>query len=306
MENKLAQLKALAMKAAAVEEIDAPARRSRLFPTARAAIAATAVLCVALVALLAYFRWFAPQVDDVALAAPAKSFGGLRPGGESNSGAEKGQVGAGGVGPERDAEGAGSTASTAPLASKGALAPPPTRPGTGPGLPGEEVQELLAVHVAGAVAAPGVYRLPTGARVVDAISAAGGALPEADANAVNLARFLRDGERVVVPRPGETVVEPAAGGVAGAGLGGNETGGAVGGGVGSGGGGGVTGGALVNINLASASQLEQLPGIGPSLAARIVTHREQNGPFQSVQGLLDVPGIGPAKFEALRGLVEVN
>lgn len=165
---------------------------------------------------------------------------------------------------------------------------------------------MLAVHVAGAVAAPGVYRLPTGARVVDAISAAGGALPEADANAVNLARFLRDGERVVVPRPGETVVEPAAGGVAGAGLGGNETGGAVGGGVGSGGGGGVTGGALVNINLASASQLEQLPGIGPSLAARIVTHREQNGPFQSVQGLLDVPGIGPAKFEALRGLVEVN
>lgn len=306
MENKLAELKALAMKAAAVEEIDAPPRRSRLFPTARAAIGAAAVLCALLAAMLAYFRWFAPQVDDVALAAPAKSSAGLETGGEkedapggARASADAAETTAAQTTAQRAAQRAAGEAAGGARASAGAAETAAAQTGAG-----ERAREVLAVHVAGAVASPGVYSLPVGARVVDAIAAAGGALPEADPNAVNLARFLRDGERVVVPRPGESVVEPAGPGDAdsGTGPGPGAAGGASAGGASAGG----VGGALVNINAASAAQLEELPGIGPSLAGRIVTHREKNGPFQSVQGLLDVPGIGPAKFEALREFVSVD
>ncbi|WP_371164385.1 ComEA family DNA-binding protein [Buchananella felis] len=301
MENKLAELKALAMKAAAVEEIDAPPRRSRLFPTARAAIGAAVVLCALLAAMLAYFRWFAPQVDDVALAAPAKSSAGLETAGEKEDapGGARASADAAETTAQTAAQRVAGEAAGGARASAGAAETAAAQTGAG-----ERAREVLAVHVAGAVASPGVYSLPVGARVVDAIAAAGGALPEADPNAVNLARFLRDGERVVVPRPGESVVEPAGPGDAdsGTGPGPGAAGGASAGGASAGG----VGGALVNINAASAAQLEELPGIGPSLAGRIVTHREKNGPFQSVQGLLDVPGIGPAKFEALREFVSVD
>jgi competence protein ComEA len=142
------------------------------------------------------------------------------------------------------------------------------------------------VHVAGAVAAPGVYRLAVGARVVDAIEQAGGALPEADLAALNLAAPLADGQRVYVPLPGETpppVLGPDGG---------------------SGGGSGGSGGAgdgRVNVNTADAGALTALPGIGEVLAQRIVDFREAHGPFGALADLGEVSGIGP---KILAGLAD--
>jgi competence protein ComEA len=153
----------------------------------------------------------------------------------------------------------------------------------------------VVVHVAGAVVSPGVRRLPLGSRVIDALDAAGGALPEADLPRINLAAPLVDGQQVYVPKPGEQ--PPVA---AGAG-----TGGGAGDGGGAAGPGGSAPGALVNLNTATAEQLDTLPGVGPSTAAAIIAHRDQNGPFTSVDQLLDVRGIGEAKLEQLRDLVSV-
>jgi competence protein ComEA len=153
----------------------------------------------------------------------------------------------------------------------------------------------VVVHVAGAVVSPGVRRLPLGSRVIDALDAAGGALPEADLPRINLAAPLIDGQQVYVPKAGEQ--PPVA---AGAGTGGGA--GAGGGAVGPG---GSAPGALVNLNTATAEQLDTLPGVGPSTAAAIIAHRDQNGPFTSVDQLLDVRGIGEAKLEQLRDLVSV-
>jgi competence protein ComEA len=123
--------------------------------------------------------------------------------------------------------------------------------------------------------------------VDDAITAAGGALPEADLDAVNLAAPVIDGSRIYVPRVGEVVPAVVAGG----------------GGAGSGPGGSAAG--PVDLNTATAEQLDALPGIGPATARAIVTHRQANGPFRSVEDLLDVKGIGPAKLEQFRSLVTV-
>ena len=166
----------------------------------------------------------------------------------------------------------------------------PTDPLTPGGGNGGAGAGNVVVHVAGAVATPGVVTLPAGSRVADAVAAAGGDLAEADTGLINLARVLADGEQVRVPFQGEEVpADQAVGTSSGSGAG-SGTGGAGGGGAGG----------LVNVNTADASTLETLPGIGPALAQRIVEHREQNGPFASVEDLTDVPGIGPAKLEALR------
>ena len=142
----------------------------------------------------------------------------------------------------------------------------------------------VTVHVVGEVRRPGVYVLATGARACDAVAAAGGLLGDAEQASVNLARVLVDGEQIVVPRQGESA---AAGGAAGGAAGAAGT--------------GASG--KVNINSATAEQLDALPGIGPATAAKIVGDRTSNGPFSSVDDLMRVPGIGPAKFDALKDLI---
>jgi competence protein ComEA len=152
------------------------------------------------------------------------------------------------------------------------LAPPPTP------LP-------LTVHVTGAVASPGVFHLPVGSRVQDALSAAGWYSAEANEQALNLAALIEDGQRLYVPvrsQPagvGSETEHPTF--VAGQ-------------------------SARININSASTVELEALPGIGPALAARIVAFREENGPFPAIEDLVKVPGIGPVKFNGMKHLVSVD
>lgn len=164
------------------------------------------------------------------------------------------------------------------------LAPPPAAAlvTTEPALP-----ISLTVHVAGAVTSSGVYELAPSARVIDAVTAAGGPVEDADLDALNLAAPLIDGERVYVPHIGE--VDPAA----------------VPSGVGpaSGGSGVDADRGPVNLNTATVDDLESLPGVGPATAAAIVDDRTRNGPFASVDDLERVPGIGPAKLAALRDQV---
>ena len=133
----------------------------------------------------------------------------------------------------------------------------------------------LVVDVAGAVKRPGVYTVPRGDRVVDAIARAGGFTAHADRTAVNLAAPLVDGEQVVVAGAG-------AGGAAGS---------------------SSASGAPVSLNSATAEQLDALPGIGPVTAQKIIDYRAQHGPFTSVDGLDAIPGIGAARISELQGLV---
>ena len=165
--------------------------------------------------------------------------------------------------------------------------------GTGEG-PAERPGASVTVHAAGALARPGVYVLPAEARVADVVAAAGGPLPDADLDQLNLATRLADGERVYLPRKGET---PAASPPAGAPPAGATSP--------SGGGAATTRAQLVDLNTATVEQLDALPGVGPSIAGAIVEHRARNGRFRSVDDLLDVPGIGPAKLGVIRPLVRV-
>ncbi|KIU02494.1 competence protein ComEA [Frigoribacterium sp. MEB024] len=154
------------------------------------------------------------------------------------------------------------------------------------------------MHVHGRVAAPGLYELPQGARVVDVVAAAGGFTAEADQAAVNLARVLVDGEQLRVPAVGETV-DDAVVGDGGATAGGPAAGGPVPGGA------AAVGGGAVDLNLADDAALQTLPGVGPATAAAILSWRDENGRFRSVDDLLGVPGIGPKTLEKLRDRVRV-
>ena len=129
-------------------------------------------------------------------------------------------------------------------------------------------EDPLVVYVTGAVRKPGVYQLPDGKRIIDAIEKAGGVTPKADAVTVNLAALLIDGEQILVPE----AFSPGASG-------------------------------LVHLNSADVTALDALPGVGPATAQRIVDWRDQNGGFRTVDDLEQVPGIGPAKLDALRDLV---
>ena len=145
----------------------------------------------------------------------------------------------------------------------------------------------LVVHVAGAVVDPGVHEVRQGGRVVDAVDAAGGPSDDADLDALDLAAKVTDGERIYVPHDGEV---PA---------------GAVVDGGGGGGSGGTGGDSPIDLNAASAEDLDKLPGVGPSLADAIVEYRRRHGPFQSIDQLLDVPGIGDAKLASIRSKVRI-
>ena len=147
----------------------------------------------------------------------------------------------------------------------------------------------LVVYVSGAVARPGVYELPPGSRVVDAIEAAGGMTDEAAAEAINQATRLQDGAQVHVPAKGEPVARGASSVSASAPAGKSD--------------GGQMSAPLLNVNTATAAELEALPGIGPTLAARIVEDRETNGPFTNVDDLKRVKGIGDKLLERIRPYV---
>jgi competence protein ComEA len=159
-------------------------------------------------------------------------------------------------------------------ASEGPTAVPPlAQVGAGPS---EEAAPRLFVYVVGAVRRPGLFRLREGARVADALGRAGGPTRRADLTAVNLAAPLADGQQVIVPRRG-----PPGAAASGA----------------------PAPGAKVSLATATVDQLDELPGIGPVTAQKIVDWRTAHGPFRSVEDLDDVPGIGPARIEQLRDLV---
>lgn len=190
-----------------------------------------------------------------------------------------------------------SSAETAP----GAVAPA----GMSPGLDGQTAvpssttsttqTPLIYVQVAGAVRDPGVHRVAADARVFQAVREAGGFADDADQQAVALAAGLSDGCRIYVPRKGEPVsAQVQVPTQSSAGISGAPP---------SSGGGAVAPGGPVSINTATAEELDTLPGIGPSLARQIISYRESQGPFTSIEQLSDVPGIGPAKLEQLRPLV---
>ena len=152
----------------------------------------------------------------------------------------------------------------------------------------------IVVHVVGQVVRPGLVRLRPGARVADAVAAAGGARPGADVAALNLARLVVDGEQLHVPKPGEVVTPPAA---------------APGGGNGASGGGDPDGDArgseVVSLNTADLAALDTLPGVGPVLAQRIVDWRAEHGRFTSVDELGEVSGIGDKLLAQLRPRVSL-
>jgi competence protein ComEA len=144
-----------------------------------------------------------------------------------------------------------------------------------------EPRPRLVVHVVGAVRRPGLYRLEDGARIADALRRAGGATRKADLSLVNLAAPISDGTQIVVPKrvpaapAGASPADPGAAPAAGP----------------------------IHLNTATVEQLDELPGIGPVTAQKIVDYREQHGAFSSVDDLDAIPGIGPARLEQLRELV---
>jgi competence protein ComEA len=132
---------------------------------------------------------------------------------------------------------------------------------------------MLTVYISGAVATPGVYILPDGSRLEAAVQAAGGLLPGAEAENINLAALLEDGQQVEVPGVIDT---------------------------------GHVNAGRVDINTASASELDALPGIGPTTAQVIVDYRLQNGPFQFIQDIQNVPGIGPTTYDRIKDYITVG
>jgi competence protein ComEA len=182
--------------------------------------------------------------------------------------------------------------------------PPPVDP-TGSAAPSSgplpsDPSGVVLVHVAGEVRQPGVYELEAGARAIDAVEAAGGPTPKAFLEALNLAAPVADGQQILVPRRGAVAPPgpltpsgspPAFPITSAAPTTGPLPTGAPGG--------------LVNVNTASATELETLPGIGPVLAQTIIDPRTEHGPFTSVDALLDVSGIGPTTLEEIRDLVTI-
>ena len=150
--------------------------------------------------------------------------------------------------------------------------------------------EPLRVHVAGAVVRPGVYALSEDSRVTDAVEAAGGFVAEADKNALNLAARLDDGERLDIPYVAGFVAADTQGFVV----------------VTEGTPSPLAGADLVNINTASAEELDKLPGIGLTTAQRIIAYRTDNGPFAAIEDIINVSGIGTATYDEIKDLITVG
>lgn len=153
---------------------------------------------------------------------------------------------------------------------------------------------LLRVYVSGAVARPAVYNLPPGSIIDDAVRAAGGFAADADPVAVNLAQGLVDGMQIYVPTAGEIAPPPVISAPAPVDVPGTSRMG------------GITMQGLIDLNTATQRDLEMLPGIGPATAEKIIAYREANGPFATIEAIMDVPGIGEAKFEAIKDLITVG
>lgn len=150
----------------------------------------------------------------------------------------------------------------------------------------------IAVHVIGAVPRPGLYEFAEGARVQDAIDAAGGLLSSGDTTSINLAALLEDGQQLNIPYkageqpdpsqteepflPGATATEESS-----------------------------EDSDLININTASVEELDSLPGIGPTIAQRIVDYRDENGLFQSIEDIMNVSGVGPSTFDQIKDLITI-
>jgi competence protein ComEA len=223
-----------------------PGAAVRLDPGRRGVWSLWMAGAVAAVLVVAWTWWQRPQVDAVPRSA--------------SSGSTAGAIGSA-------ASGSAARAATASTRAKGTAA---------------ATAAAVVVSVIGRVRRPGLVTLAPGARVADALAAAGGLLPGADAASVNLAAVVTDGQQIAVGVPGATGDPGAQPSSTGAGA-----------------------GAPVNLNAATAADLDGLPGIGPVLAQRIVDYRLQEGPFTSVDQLDDVPGIGPALFAQLRKRVIV-
>lgn len=150
----------------------------------------------------------------------------------------------------------------------------------------------IEVHVIGEVVRPGIYKLPEGSRVQDAIDAAGGLLAETDTNAINLAAKLEDGQQLKIGNVAAVQQTPQGGGppfsVVPTQPGGGPS------------------GDLVNINTASLADLESLPGIGATTAQNIINYRNQHGPFAQIEDIMSVPGIGLSTFDAIQDLITVG
>jgi competence protein ComEA len=153
---------------------------------------------------------------------------------------------------------------------------------------GEEVKLIPAptpmpifVYVTGAVEVPGVYSLERGDRVLDAIEAAGGELPDASLDSINLAAVLQDGAKIFVPDANNPLTSDEFGAIS-------------------------TPVLMININIASQQELELLPGIGSEKALAIIAYREENGFFSSIEGIMDVPGIGEQIYNQIKGCISIE
>jgi competence protein ComEA len=170
------------------------------------------------------------------------------------------------------------------IAAPADAASPVVSPVSGPTGSSGAAAAPIIVDVAGWVRQPGVYEFASGDRVIDAIDRAGGPRKDADLTTLNLAAPLTDGTQIVVPKPGSsTTGDPGSSGS------GTTTGGSM----------------LININSAGETELEELPGVGPVTAAAIIDYRTQNGPFATVDDLIDVTGIGPSTLEQIRPFATV-
>ncbi|MCL4473644.1 MAG: helix-hairpin-helix domain-containing protein [Actinobacteria bacterium] len=159
------------------------------------------------------------------------------------------------------------------------------------GLKEDRTTAALKIHVVGAVASPGLYEVAAGSRVADALAKAGGPAPTADLNQINLAAKLADGQQLIVPEKGAGGNGAAGGaGAAGPGAAGAGPSGAQ---------------QPINLNSATIDQLNSLDGIGPKTAQKIIDYREAHGGFKSVEELLEVPGIGPSKFDQIKNQVVI-